>query len=443
MSVRLFARAISVTALAATGSVIVTPPAPADPAASPPTSASQATHGWGPAKTLAGNPRGESMVVDARNTITIVWATTSSGSIVALRHRAGGGWGEPEVIGRGYEPQVEADSRGNVTVVWLTQRDGVTDGVAAARRPSGGHWSDPVQLSRDLSVPGYTPGGESPYGAAVVDLAVNPTGAVVAAWSWGSDDRGVPWRIQSARRPAGGSWGEPVDVTPASGAKDPQLGIAADGAATLVYGWQRFGHPRVLKARQLRAGDGWSEASVVAVEGSGETLTVDRAGNSLVVFTPDFNQVEATYRPARGKWRAARTLSPDGVTISDFSSAVNGRGMAVVVLGRGNGRVDLVKRPSHGSWSAPVRVARPGTTVYDVLAALNGAGDTFVGWGGTALYGTYRPQGGTWSRRFAISPDAGADVLEATFAEVAPNGDVVVMWEQEARPLKVRLLTGH
>jgi hypothetical protein len=31
-------------------------------------------------------------------------------------------------------------------------------------------------------------------------------------------------------------------------------------------------------------------------------------------------------------------------------------------------------------------------------------------------------------------------VLEDTYAAVAPDGDVVVLWDQEARPLKVRVL---
>jgi hypothetical protein len=73
--------------------------------------------------------------------------------------------------------------------------------------------------------------------------------------------------------------------------------------------------------------------------------------------------------------------------------------------------------------------------------ALNGAGDTFVGWGSYALVGKYRPHDGTWSKRFVISPDAGVEVLESTYAEVAPRGGVAVLWEQEDRPLKVRWMT--
>jgi hypothetical protein len=344
------------------------------------------------------------------------------------------------VIGHGYAPRAAVDRRGSVTVAWLTRRHGFTDGVAAARRPSGGRWSAPVRLSHDLAVPGYPRGGEDVYGATDLDLAVSPRGAAVAVWAWGSDDRSAPWRIQSAFRPAGGPWSGPEDVTPRSGARQPRVGLDAGGGAVLVYGTQSLGHPQVLRARQRPAAGGWTRPTVVAGEGYAHTLAVDRAGDAIVAYTPDFGEVRASYRPAAGDWGAARRLSPVDVGTNDFALAMNGSGAAAVVFARDTGRVDLVRRPAAGPWSAPVRVARPGaSTVSDVLVALNGSGDTFVGWGGYALYGRLQPHGGPWSARSTVSPDAGVEVLEATYAAVAPRGDVAVLWEQEARPLKVRL----
>jgi hypothetical protein len=298
-----------------------------------------------------------------------------------------------------------------------------------------------VRLSHDLRVPGYVPDAESVYGADDLDLSVSPRGAVVAAWAWGSDDRRKAWRIQSAYRPRGGPWRESRDVTPASGADSPQVGIDAHGTVVMVYGRQLFGHPQVLKARRRVPGTGWTKPTVVAGEGYTHALAVDRAGNAVVVFTPNFNKVQAVHRPAAGRWGTAETLSPVGAQINDFALAMNGPGTALVALGRGGGRVDLVQRPPGGPWSAPVAVALDEDAVFDVLVALNAAGDTFLGWGGYALYGRYRPDGGEWSERFTVSPDAGVEVLEETYAAVAPDGDVVVLWKQEERPLKVRVMT--
>lgn len=433
MSVRSRMLALGVTVISVAVQAVVTmPPGSAQPVAAT----------WGPVQTLADNPRGESLVVDTLGNTTVVWARSGADrSIMAIQRPAGGSWGTPVPIGRGYAPQVAADGAGNLTVVWLSQRKGFTDGVVAAERPADGEWSGPVRLSVDRNVPGYVPGAEEVYGAARVDLAVSPGGDTVVAWDWGSDQRDKAWRIRSVDQPVGGDWSEPIEVTPASGANSPQLGVATDGTVTLLYGRQAFGRPQLLKARQRPAGGDWTGPDTVAAEGYSPELAVDLAGNAVVAYTPNFNRVRAVYRPAAGPWGAARNLSPAGITIADFDLAMNGSGTAVVALGRGNGRVDLVRRPPEGPWSGPVRVAAAGSVVYDVLVALDEAEDVFVGWGGYALYGKYLPHGGSWSERSTISPGTGVEVLEETFAVVAPDGDVVVLWKQEARPLKVRVMT--
>ncbi len=424
--------------IAALGLVLTGPTAAVLPSA-----AGSAAHSpaWSPVTRLAPNVQSASLAVDGRSNVTVVWATSSfPQKVVAVRRRAGGGWSSERVLGRGHAPVVEADARGNVTVVWLQRRQGFTDGVLAVRRPTGGSWSDPVRLTRDRSVPGYPSGGEEPYGAAQVDLAVSPRGAAVVAWTWGSDDRDVPWRIQSAFRPAAGPWRGPVDVTAKGPVRHPLVGIAGDGTATLVHGRQPFGSPQALVSRRRVPGVGWTKPAVVTTEGYAHDLAVDRAGNAVVVFSPDFSTVRSAYRPADGRWRAAVRLSPAGAQVDDFALAMNGPGRAVVAMGRGNGRVDVVERTRLTSWTAPELVAPPGETLCEVVPALNGTGDTFVAWGCYALSGRYRPAGEAWTDPSTISPDSGVEVLESAAAVVAPDGDAVVVWDQEALPFKARVL---
>jgi hypothetical protein len=388
---------------------------------------------WGPVTTLAANTRGESLAVDARGVVTVVWAGTSSpGDVIARRRTAGGDWHAPVVTGHGYAPRVVVDRRGDVTVLWLTQEPGRTDGVAAARRPAGGHWTDPVELSRDLAVPGYQPGAEDVYGATELDVAVGARGVVAAAWAWGSVDRDKPWRVQAVWRHRHGGWVSRAEVTPANWSSDPQVGVAADGRTVVAWGRQPFGHPQVLRARVHR-GSGWT-----AREGYAPQLAVDRAGAAVLAFETASSRVNAAVMTADGAWQPAEHLSPAGVEVDAAALAMNPRGYAVVALGRYAGRVDLVERPPGGAWGAPVRVVHSKATVYDVLVALDPAGDVFLGWGGYALLGKLRPAGGTWGARSTISPDAGAEVLETTYAAMAPDGAVAVLWKQEERPLKVR-----
>ncbi|GAA1147307.1 hypothetical protein [Nocardioides aquiterrae] len=415
---------VAATALSLAVPALVTPP----PAAAD----------WGPVTTLAANTRGESLAVDARGAVTVVWAGTASpGDVIARRRTAGGDWHAPVVIGHGYAPQVVVDRRGDVTALWLTQEPGRTDGVAAARRPAGGHWSDPVEVSRDLPVPGYQPGAEDVYGATQLDVAVGARGVVAAAWAWGSVDRHRPWRVQAVWRHRHGGWADPAAVTPANSSSAPQVGVAADGTTVVAWGRQPFGHPQTLRARR-HDGSGWTAPETVAREGYAPELAVDRAGDALLVFHTATDRAAAAAMTAGGAWQPVERLSPAGVDAEDVALAMNAAGAAVVAVGRPGGRVDLVDRPRGGPWGPPVRAVRSRATVYDVLVALDGAGDVFLGWGGYALYGKLRPAGGSWGARTTISPDAGAEVLEATYAAMAPDGAVAVLWKQEERPLKVR-----
>jgi hypothetical protein len=424
------------------GALVLTTPllatAPVAAGSAGPTAEAQ----WSPVTRLAPNALSQALTVDGRGTVTAVWTTSSwPQRVVAARRPAGGSWSAPRVLGRGYAPVAGADKRGRVTVVWLSRRPDFTDGVLAARRPVGGPWSDPVRLTRDRSVPGYPVDGEEPYGAAQVDLAVSARGAAVVTWTWGSDERAIPWRIQAATRPATGSWTAPRDVTAPGPLRHPDVDIAGDATATLVYGRQPLGEPQAVLVRRRVPGVGWTKPVRIAAEGYAHQVAVDRAGDAVVAYSPDFSRVRARYRPASGAWQPARALSPAGASISDFALAMNAPGRTVVAMGRSGGRVDLTTRTPGTSWSAPELVSGPGEPLAEVLAALDDRGDLYVGWGNYALFGRYRPAGDTWSDRFTVSPDSGVEVLESADAVVAPDGDVAVLWDQESLPLKVRVLS--
>lgn len=424
----MLSRTVVAAATAATLQFALQAPAPAlgTPTAGAPPDAPV----WGPVKVLAANPWAEDLAVDARGVTTVVWSTGGSdGSVVAARRTAHGRWRAPVVVGQGQDPQVAADRRGNVTVAWLTGAAGRTDGVAVARHANGGRWSHPVVL---------TPRPARRHRAVDVGLSVAGNGATVAAWAWRSSP-GHRWRIQAAVRPARGAWSGPVAVTPASGARMPLVGRSDRGGTVIVYARQRQGHPQALFSRDLTPRGTWSPRSLVAREGYSPQLAVDRAGDAVVAYTPDFEDVTAAYRTVSGHWRR-HDLVPTGVEVSDFALAASLRGDAVVALGRNSGRVDVVERSAAGSWSAPDRVVRSRASVYDVVVALDGARDLFLGWGGYALFGKYRPHGGVWGDRATVSPDAGAEVLESTAVAMAPDGTVVLLWKQEERPLKVRVL---
>lgn len=391
---------------------------------------------WGPVRTLAPNPQSASIAIDGEGVTTVAWQSTEYPPSVVVRQRfADGTWGERTVVGQGSEPVVVADRRGVVTVVWFTQREGLSDGVAAARLGRSGSWSDPVTLSEDPGAPGAVVNR-----ASQLDVSANQSGAVVAVWTWGSEDAGVPTRIRSAYRPRSGPWRTAVDVTPANGADEPAVGISGDGTATVVYGVQAFGEPQALAARVRGVGGRWSSSAAVTAEGYDHDVAVAGDGRAVVVFSPDFSGVRAVSRSAAGRWGSPRTLVKGG-ELNDVDVAVNPAGHFVVGIARGEGRVDFTERGPRGAWSTPVHLAAHGTVASEVMVAIDRAGDTFVGWGEYGVYGRYRAHGSTWSRRLTAWPDAGVDVLEAAFAVMAPTGDVAVLWDQEEEPLRMRVLS--
>jgi hypothetical protein len=393
-------------------------------------------------KTLAPRAQAASVAVDRTGATTVVWATSAFPSTIVVRQRpAGGPWGDRVILGRGLDPRVVADRRGTVTVVWVTERLGFSDGVAAVRRPAGGTWSRPVKLTRAVVNPGHVPGDSREIGASELDVAVSPRGAVVAAWRWVGADRDVPSRVQSAYRPPAGPWRGAVAVTPPSGAGAPEVGIAGDGTALVVYGRQPFGEPQALLARKRGVGGAWSKPRLVTSEGYSHDLAVDRAGNAVAVFSPDFSTVRGVVKPAGRRWQAAKKLSRPGGDVNQFALAMTASGDAMVAMSGGDGWVDVTERPPGGPWSGRALLTGPRVPAAYVLCALNASGDAFVGWGTYGLYGKYRPDGGAWSRRFTISPDAGVEVLESADAAVGADGDVAVVWDQEERPLKIRLMT--
>jgi hypothetical protein len=220
---------------------------------------------------------------------------------------------------------------------------------------------------------------------------------------------------------------------------DPQVGIANDGTATLLYARQALGHPHRLIARRRLVGTGWTAPRTVAREGYEEQLAVDRYGDAMVAYRSVSQAVKATYRPVGRPWQPPQRLSSKALEGPAFSLAMNRPGRAVVALGWYGGRVVVVRRPRQGPWAPPARVQAPGKPLGFITVALNGSGDTLLAWGYHAVYSRYRTDHRAWGRRFTVSPDAGVNVLEGLQSAIAAHGDAAVMWTQEELPLKVRV----
>lgn len=378
---------------------------------------------WGPVTTLAevGDetlPVAISVAPDG--TTTAVW-TNARQAVMAARRPTGGPWRKPVRIGTGNSPSLETDDEGIVTVVWVGAGRGHR--VWAVRRPRVGPWRDPVAISRAFpALP------EECHAAVHADLAVSGRGAAAVVWEWGSLDCNVPYRVEVAYRPSGGTWRDPVEVhrgDPAFGYPRSEIALDARGDALLAYA----DDDGTVKVARRPRGHHWRPASSVG-HGDWPRLAVRRSGAAVVVWQTERARLKAATRASHGPWTAPTTLLDD-VDFAGYATTMDGSGTATVVaLERPSRRVSklvAVRRPRHGSWRHPVELARPGG---QPIARTNRAGEVLVAWvGQDGLEASRRPRLGPWGapRTVTRRVDFSFDVT------LSDSGDAAFLWNDDGR----------
>jgi len=364
-----------------------------------------------------GEDAGEADVaVDAQGNAIAVWRRLDGNNhtIIELSERPfGGDWSEPVELSAhdvySYEPHVAVNARGDATVIWHAFGTGETL-VQSAARPAGGSWSEPEDLS-----PSGKEGTEAKVG-------VDAVGTATAVWELLAG--GKAW-IQTSRRPLGGTWSEPEDLSsPEYAAFVPDLAVAGEGDATAVWG-QFEGEPEKIRAAQLSGGE-WSEAKTLSGTWADEPqVAVDGAGDAVAIWAragEETTLIESAERSVGGSWTQPRIVSGDGmggypvagyVNVSSPRVAVNsqGEGVAVWVQAQaGKSVVESASRSVLGAWSEPVRVSY--AQAEQPALAISQSGSAVAAW-----------------RR-----DNGSnEVIEAAAAE-HPGGKVIVSVRRAKRP---------
>jgi hypothetical protein len=257
--------------------------------------------------------RGPQVAVDPHGNAVAIWSADNQGSgtrlLRASTRPAGGAWTEPVVISdddnvvSDSDHEVAIDAQGNATAIWSELTTGGIV-VRSANRPSGGVWTNPVELSESaiFSQP---------------RLAVDPQGNVTAVWLGTAPHSGggvVPV-VRSSRRPAGGAWGSTVAVSAVEGdvsAQGPQVAVDAQGNATAVWGSFTSGGGYVAQTARRAAGGSWDAASNLGA-GSSPQVAVDPQGNATAIWVVSPNQpdsvVLSSSRTGAGPWSSPSTMA--------------------------------------------------------------------------------------------------------------------------------------
>jgi PKD domain-containing protein len=263
---------------------------------------------------------------------------------------------------------IALDNGGNAVAVWA-QRDATTFYVVGDLRPAaGGVWRAPVALSSLIADASAGPAlSVAPNGDALVawidsgalrlargnaatgvwdpavspafgglnadtdvDVALNASGAAVAAWSWRRAPGG-PNVVQASFRPAGGGWGPVADLATAAGRSRVRAGLSANGAAAVIW----LNGSTLNGAGRSRTTGVWTNPRTVAtnVAASGARLAMNPVGNAVAVWAnAATGAIRAALRPAGSAWQLPVRVSSPGS--SEPRVALDAASAAVAVWNR-------------------------------------------------------------------------------------------------------------
>jgi hypothetical protein len=343
------------------------------------------------------------------------------------------------------QADVAVNPDGSATVVWV-QSSNLGHSVMAADVVPGQSPS-PVQIG---GATGSNIEADLVLGSGGLQVGVDRQGNATVVWNEerrdaeGATVPGWANRIQSAYRPAGGTWTEPVRVSqaPVAHGFGPHLEVTPDGAAVVVW------HPlrqRGLAAARRPPGEGpWLPPVLLDVARTYHAaLGVNDHGGAIVVYDDDIGISSARFLRDGRQWTTPVRIDPDGPWADDGiwpDLAVNGPGDAVTVWHRQWGphyptidQVESRMRPAGGIWQATEPIsARSREDFQRPAVALDQRGRATVGWVQDQRKVQVRrsTRQGTWRRIVTVATGIRHPVHHPLSVQVEGNrrGDALVLW---------------
>jgi hypothetical protein len=376
-------------------------------------------------------------------------------------------------------PDVAVDSKGDTVVVWA-EADGQDWTVQSAFRPAGGSWSKPLPLSAaaghvqspEVAVAGSTvvatwlrydgknlitqvaerdpktgswsiPASLSPSGrdAQTPKVAVDARGDAVVVWA--DVGRTPSWTIQSAYRPAGGSWENTALLdSPEPGTAQPDVAMDAAGNATAVWAATSRNNVWTVRASHRTATGVWSKPAVLsgpdATGSVAPQIALEGNGDASVVWSRTFgNTIDlelVTRSAATGKWSPVTKLFPDAPAAVSPEIAVNAKGDGVIVWTSQAAGLTVeasVRRPGK-PWGKPLQLVPPGNGALSPQVAIDAHGGALAVWarevGGVSRVqaATLSPTATKWSPAKALSSGAADAITPQTALDA--DGDGATGW---------------
>ncbi len=182
----------------------------------------------------------------------------------------------------------------------------------------------------------------------------------------------------------------------------------------------------------------------LAVVHNEPNVAMDSQGNSYAVWTDYRNgnpsDIYFSYRPKDGAWQGNVKVNDDSRAAHDSPAITvdsNGNAYAVWIEYRDeNQDIYFSYRPLGGTWQANTKVNHNAGTARrrSPSIAADANGNAYAVWadsrnGQDDIFFSYRPAGGTWQTEGKVNQDSGTASHYNPRIASAPNGHVMVVWE--------------
>ena len=377
---------------------------------------------------------GDKVAFDAHGDAVAVWGQLLVGGreiVQSAIRPAGGAWQSPVSLSVADEPaqdpNLAVSAGGDAVTVWQ-RYNGSNYVIQAAFRPADGSWQPSVDLSE---------AGENAYRAHV---ALDGRGNAVAVWERYS---GTHWMVQAAFRPAGGAWQAPVDLSePAFSAYvvagEPRVAFDSRGDAVAVWTRKNTGTDRSVQSAIRPAAGSWQAPVNLSEEGDAAEpeVALDPRGDAVSVWRTSIpghrDLIQSAFRPAGGSWQAPATFPETETNSNEPEVAIDPEGNAVSVWTTSIATNNVIRsafRPSGGAWQPPVNLAES-HNARQPQVAVDPQGDALAIWESiySSVEAAVRPVGSVWQTPVDLE-EAGQGGVEPDVA-LDSHGNAVAVWER-------------
>jgi len=338
---------------------------------------SDSVHAW-PTTNISNDPNESKLprvAVTPNGTIHVIWIDGTALKVMYSAKPAGGAWSIPEVVstftivdtGWGTEyfrPAIAGTSDNAVHVLFCDDSTGDRE-IYYTRKPSGGSWSAPVNISN-------TPGTRSEW----PDMTAAADGTIHAVFNDGAPTGQVVYGdIFYARRSTGGAWSSPTNISNRPAANDflARIALAPNGSLHVVWN-----DPPLLWYATSPDGTSWSPPSNIASAGGSvwpiPSVAVDTGNTVHVAFVAQAAGLDIfhMWKPPAGSWSSPVNVSNTAGDSNhpDLRADPSG-GLRLLWHDNTSGNYEVLyaSKPSGSAWSAATNVSgNAGRSIWQNLA---------------------------------------------------------------------------